>query len=67
MNGPADIRCRLDDADGLVQEILRRDKIIDALAYQVERNLNDQGRDYGLLQTTFVLEEQIRQIGRAHV
>ena len=61
MNGPADIRCRLDDADGLVQEILRRDKIIDALAYQVERNLNDQGRDYGLLQTTFVLEEQIRQ------
>ncbi len=61
MNGPEDIRCRQDDAAGLLQEIIRRDKIIDALAYQVERNLNDQDRDYGLLQTTFVLEEQIRQ------
>jgi diguanylate cyclase (GGDEF)-like protein/PAS domain S-box-containing protein len=61
VTSPGDIRCRQDDAEGLLQEIIRRDKIIDALAYQVERNLNDQNRDYGLLQTTFVLEDQIRQ------
>ena len=56
-----DIRCASHDSDGLLEELLRRDKIIDALVYQVERSLNDQGRDYGLLQTTVVLEEQIRQ------
>jgi hypothetical protein len=59
LNG--DIRCASDDAQGLLEELQRRDKIIDALAYQVERSLNDQGRDYGLLQTTVVLEDQIRQ------
>ena len=59
LNG--DIRCASDDAQGLLEELRRRDKIIDALVYQVERSLNDQGRDYGLLQTTVVLEDQIRQ------
>ena len=57
LNG--DIRCATDDAQGLLEELLRRDKIIDALAYQVERSLNDQGRDYGLLQTTAVLEDGV--------
>jgi diguanylate cyclase (GGDEF)-like protein/PAS domain S-box-containing protein len=61
MNSIPDLRAASDDAAGLLQEVLRRDKIIDALAYQVERNLSDQSRDYGLLQTTFVLEEQVRQ------
>jgi PAS domain-containing protein len=56
-----EIRCDSHDLKGLQEEVLRRDKIIDALVYQVERSLNDQGRDYGLLQTTVVLEEQIRQ------
>ena len=54
------IRCQAGDVDGLQAEIARRDQIIDALVYQVERNLNAQDTDYGLLQSTFVLEEQVR-------
>jgi diguanylate cyclase (GGDEF)-like protein/PAS domain S-box-containing protein len=61
MTRAPDLRAALDDPAGLLQEILRRDKIIDALAYQVERNLGDQDQNYGLLQTTFMLEEQVRQ------
>lgn len=61
MNHTSDVRCAADDATGLLGEIARRDKMIDALVYQVEHNLNDQDRDFALLQTTFMLEEQIRQ------
>ncbi len=55
-----DLRCSPEDAAGLRQEILRRDKIIRSLMYQVEHNLNALDTDYGLLQNTFVLEEQVR-------
>ena len=55
-----ELRCPAGDVDGLEAEIARRDKIIDALIYQVERNLNARDTGYGLLQTTFVLEEQVR-------
>ena len=55
-----DIRCQSWDVDGLRAEIARRDQIIDALVYQVERNLNAQDTEYGLLQTTVVLEEEVR-------
>jgi diguanylate cyclase (GGDEF)-like protein/PAS domain S-box-containing protein len=61
MNAGPDIRAALDDAAGLLGEIARRDKVIDALVYQVERNQSDPDHDYGLLHTTFVLEEQVRQ------
>ncbi|MBL8480608.1 MAG: PAS-domain containing protein, partial [Rhodocyclaceae bacterium] len=61
MMPPVDLRAAPNDTAGLLKEIQRRDKIIDALTYQVEQNLSDQGRDYGLLQTTFVLEDQVRQ------
>ena len=55
-----DLRCPPEDADGLQREISRRDKIIHSLMYQVEHNLNALDTDYGLLQNTFVLEEQVR-------
>lgn len=55
-----DLRCSPDDAAGLGREVLRRDKIIRALMHQVEHNLNALDTDYGLLQNTFVLEEQVR-------
>ncbi len=61
MSGQLDIRCPTDDSAGLLREIERRDRMIDALVYQVEHNLNDLDRDFALLQTTFMLEEQIRQ------
>lgn len=57
-----DLRCSPEDAAGLGREILRRDKIIRALMHQVEHNLNALDTDYGLLQNTFVLEEQVRGV-----
>ena len=60
MNDPNDIRCDLGDAAGLVREIRRRDKIITALMNQVQRNLNSPDNDFSLLQTTFVLEEEVQ-------
>jgi diguanylate cyclase (GGDEF)-like protein/PAS domain S-box-containing protein len=51
---------RIDDVDGLRAEIARRDKIIDALVYQAERKLSTLDTDYGLLQSNFMLEEQVR-------
>ncbi|MGC2209582.1 MAG: ATP-binding protein [Candidatus Korobacteraceae bacterium] len=61
MNDPNDIRCDLDDAAGLVREIRRRDRIITALMNQVQRNLNNPDNDFSLLQTTFVLEEEVKR------
>jgi len=60
MNDPNDIRCDLNDAAALVREIRRRDKIITALMNQVQRNLNNPDNDFSLLQTTFVLEEEVQ-------
>jgi diguanylate cyclase (GGDEF)-like protein/PAS domain S-box-containing protein len=54
------LRCDPDDAEGLRQEIGRRNKIIQSLMYQVEHSLNAPDTDYGLLQNTFMLEEQVR-------
>ena len=56
-----DIRCDLDDHAGLLAEIRRRDKIIQALMNQVQRNLNNPNNDFSLLQTTFMLEEEVKQ------
>jgi PAS domain S-box-containing protein len=61
MNDPNDIRCDLSDAAGLLAEIRRRDKIITALMNQVQRNLNSPNNDFGLLQTSFVLEEEVER------
>ena len=55
-----DLRCDPQDVDGLRREILRRDKIINSLMYQVEHSLNTHDTDYALLQNTFMLEEQVR-------
>jgi diguanylate cyclase (GGDEF)-like protein/PAS domain S-box-containing protein len=55
-----DLRCDPDDAEGLRREIARRDKIIRSLVYQVEHSLNSQDSDFGLLQNTAMLEEQVR-------
>lgn len=55
-----ELRCDAGDADGLRREIGRRNKIIIALMRQVEHNLNCVDTNYGLLQNTFVLEEQVR-------
>jgi len=55
-----DLRCDPEDAGGLRQEIGRRDKIIRSLMHQVEHSLNSLDTDYGLLQNTFLLEEQVR-------
>jgi diguanylate cyclase (GGDEF)-like protein/PAS domain S-box-containing protein len=55
-----DLRCDPQDADGLRQEVARRNKIIRSLMYQVEHSLNSLDTDYGLLQNTFMLEEQVR-------
>jgi PAS domain S-box-containing protein len=56
-----DIRCDLNDKAGLLAEIRRRDKIIHALMNQVQRNLNNPNNDFSLLQTTFMLEEEVKQ------
>ena len=61
MSDNTDIRCALGDAAGLLGEIRRRDKIITALMNQVQRNLNNPDSDYSLLQTTFVLEEEVKR------
>jgi two-component system cell cycle sensor histidine kinase/response regulator CckA len=61
MSDEFDIRCAPDDAAGLLAEIKRRDKIIRALMNQVERNLNNPNNDFSLLQTTFMLQEEVRQ------
>ncbi|HSG21814.1 MAG TPA: EAL domain-containing protein [Azonexus sp.] len=55
-----DLRCDPEDTGGLRQEIARRDKIIRSLMHQVEHSLNSLDTDYGLLQNTFMLEEQVR-------
>ncbi len=56
-----ELRCDPQDAAGLRKEIARRDKIIGSLIHQVEQNLNSMSSSYGLLQNTFLLEEQVRQ------
>ncbi len=55
-----DLRCDPQDVAGLQQEILRRDKIINALVHQVERSFNSHDTDYALLQNTLALEEKVR-------
>jgi signal transduction histidine kinase len=56
-----DLRCSADDPHGLMAEIRRRDRMITALMNQVQRNLNSPDSDFALLQTTFMLEEQVRE------
>ncbi len=58
--GMLSLRCDPEDAAGLRDEISRRDRIIGALIHQVEHNLNTLDTDFGLLQNTYVLEEQVR-------
>lgn len=61
MSDNTDIRCDPRDAAGLLAEIRRRDKIITALMNQVQRNLNNPDNDFSLLQTTFILEEEVKR------
>ena len=61
MPGDVDIQCSHDDAEGLMRELRRRDRIITALMNQVQRNLNSPNNDFGLLQTTFVLHEEVKR------
>lgn len=61
MTGMLDLRCGADDSVGLQAEIGRRDKIIQSLMYQVEHNLNARDTDYGLLQLTCMLEDQVHR------
>ncbi len=61
MSDDTDIRCDPGDAAGLLGEIRRRDKIINALMNQVQRNLNNPDNDFSLLQTTFMLEEEVKR------
>jgi two-component system cell cycle sensor histidine kinase/response regulator CckA len=60
MSDDIDLRCDPGDAAGLLSEIRRRDRIITALMNQVQRNLNNPDNDFSLLQTTFVLEQEVR-------
>lgn len=60
MSAMLDLRCDPDDASGLRREIERRNRIIEALARQVEHNLNATDTDYALLQNTIVLQEEVR-------
>ncbi len=60
MSKMLDLRCDPHDVEGLHQEIRRRNKIIHALADQVERFFNGANSDFALLQTTYILEEQVR-------
>lgn len=60
MSKMLDLRCDPQDVEGLHQEIRRRNKIIHALADQVERFYNGANSDFALLQTTYILEEQVR-------
>jgi signal transduction histidine kinase len=61
MKPPVDLRCDPNDPGGLLAEIARRDRIITALMNQVQRNLNSPDNDFSLLQTTFMLEEEVRR------
>ena len=61
MTGELDLRCAPNDPEGLRAEIVRRDKMILALMNQVQRNLNSPDHDFALLQTSFLLEEQVRR------
>ena len=60
MSKMLDLRCDPQDVEGLHQEIRRRNKIIHALADQVEHFFNGASSDFALLQTTYILEEQVR-------
>lgn len=59
MNDHLDIRCDPHDAAGLLEEVRRRDKIINALMNGVQRSLDSPHSDFNLLQTTFLLEEEV--------
>ena len=60
MSSMFDLRCSTDDNAGLHGEIARRDKIIRALMHQVEQSLDAPDNDYALLQSTFVLEDEVK-------
>ena len=60
MSSMFDLRCSTDDNAGLNGEIARRDKIIRALMHQVEQSLDAPDNDYALLQSTFVLEDEVK-------
>lgn len=59
MDDEFDIRCDTKDAAGLLDEIRRRDKIIKALINRVQSDLANSRSEFGLLQATFLLEEEV--------
>ena len=50
-----------DEVTALQAEVTRLNKVVEALMNRVERSANVQGSDFGLLQTTVLLEEQVRR------
>jgi len=50
-----------DEVAALRAEVTRLNKVVEALMNRVERSANVQGSDFGLLQTTVLLEEQVRR------
>lgn len=60
MHEDIELRCAPDDSEGLRAEIRRRDRIIRVLMDRAQRHLAGAQSDFNLLQTTFMLEEQVR-------
>ena len=48
------------DVDALEAEIVRLTKVVDALMDRSEASMNVQGSDFGLFQTTIMLQDQVR-------
>ena len=51
---------RSPDVAALEAEIVRLNKVVDALMDRVEASANAQGSDFGLFQTTIMLQDQVR-------
>ena len=48
------------DARAMAAEIVRLNKIVQALMNRAESSTNAQGSDFGLFQTTIMLQDQVR-------
>lgn len=49
-----------DEEQQLRNEIVRLNKVVQALMNRAERSMNTQGSDFGLFQTAITLEDQVR-------
>lgn len=55
----------VDEEQRLRNEVLRLNKVVQALMNRAERSMNAKGSDFGLFQTAIVLEDQVRDRTRA--